>query len=197
MVRYPEAERHSLGNLEEMRIRTNDGIEVPFMSVADITYGNGYSSIERQDRQRVVEVVGDINRSIVTPEEVMSAVQKSICRTGSSFNNKENPCQNAEHPGVSYSLGGEQEQRSEATASMARTVPLSLLIIFALLAIASDYECDPIWRSGRYCRTLPNGLESYFLLLTRHHCPLGSCGKCFPCDGGLHQPAEAARHFHL
>tara|TARA_R110002072_G_scaffold13418_12_gene56300 strand:- start:65045 stop:68305 length:3261 start_codon:yes stop_codon:yes gene_type:complete len=144
MVRYPEAERHSLGNLEEMRIRTNDGIEVPFMSVADITYGNGYSSIERQDRQRVVEVVGDINRSIVTPEEVMSAVQKSICRTGSSFNNKENPCQNAEHPGVSYSLGGEQEQRSEATASMARTVPLSLLIIFALLAIPLKSYMQPL-----------------------------------------------------
>ena len=144
MVRYPEAERRSLGNLEEMRIRTNEGVEVPFMSVADITYGNGYSSIERQDQQRVVEVVGDINRSVVTPEEVMGAIQKSICEPGSNFSSRENPCQNSQYAGVSYSLGGEQEQRSEATGSMARTVPLSLLIIFALLAIPLKSYMQPL-----------------------------------------------------
>lgn len=144
MVRYPEAERRSLGNLEEMRIRTNEGVEVPFMSVADITYGNGYSSIERQDQQRVVEVVGDINRSVVTPEEVMGAIQKSICEQGSNFRSRENPCHNAQYAGVSYSLGGEQEQRSEATGSMARTVPLSLLIIFALLAIPLKSYMQPL-----------------------------------------------------
>jgi len=144
MVRYPEAERRSLGNLEEMRIRTNEGVEVPFMSVADITYGNGYSSIERQDQQRVVEVVGDINRSVVTPEEVMGAIQKSICEPGSNFSSRENPCHNDQYAGVSYSLGGEQEQRSEATGSMARTVPLSLLIIFALLAIPLKSYMQPL-----------------------------------------------------
>ncbi|MFT7245137.1 MAG: multidrug efflux pump subunit AcrB [Candidatus Azotimanducaceae bacterium] len=144
MVRYPEAERRSLGNLEEMRIRTNEGIEVPFMSVADITYGNGYSSIERQDQQRVVEVVGDINRSVVTPEEVMGAIQKAICEPGSNFSSRENPCHNTQYAGVSYSLGGEQEQRSEATGSMARTVPLSLLIIFALLAIPLKSYMQPL-----------------------------------------------------
>lgn len=144
MVRYPEEERRSLGNLEDMRIRTNDGVEVPFMSVADITYGNGYSSIERQDQQRVVEVIGDINRSVVTPEEVMGAVQRNICAQGSSFGNRDNPCKNAKFPGVTYSLGGEQEQRTEATASMARTIPLSLLIIFALLAIPLKSYMQPL-----------------------------------------------------
>jgi multidrug efflux pump subunit AcrB len=144
MVRYPEAERRSLGNLEDMRIRTNDGVEVPFMSVAEITYGNGYSSIERQDQQRVVEVVGDINRSIVTPEEVMGAIQRSLCERGSSFGNRDNPCMNSDYPGVVYSLGGEQEQRTEATASMARTIPLSLLIIFALLAIPLKSYTQPL-----------------------------------------------------
>jgi multidrug efflux pump subunit AcrB len=114
------------------------------MSVADITYGNGYSSIERQDQQRVVEVVGDINRSVVTPEEVMGAIQKSICEPGSSFSSREIPCHNSQYAGVSYSLGGEQEQRSEATGSMARTVPLSLLIIFALLAIPLKSYMQPL-----------------------------------------------------
>ena len=34
MVRYPENERRSIGNLEDMRIRTGDGTEVPFSTVA-------------------------------------------------------------------------------------------------------------------------------------------------------------------
>jgi multidrug efflux pump subunit AcrB len=144
MVRYPEAERRSLGNLEEMRIRTREGVEVPFMSVAEINYGSGYSSIERQDRQRVVEVVGEVNRAIVTPEEVMSAIQRDVCQEGSTFTNTQNPCHNVDFPGVTYSLGGEQEQRTEATASMARTIPISLLIIFALLAIPLKSYTQPL-----------------------------------------------------
>ena len=34
MVRYQEEERRSLGNLEDMRIRTQDGTQVPFLSVS-------------------------------------------------------------------------------------------------------------------------------------------------------------------
>ena len=51
MVRYPEAERRSLGDLEDMRIRTADGTEVPFASVAQVELGRGYATIRRQDRQ--------------------------------------------------------------------------------------------------------------------------------------------------
>ncbi len=35
MVRYPSEKRRSLGDLENMRIRTPDGQEVPFSQVAD------------------------------------------------------------------------------------------------------------------------------------------------------------------
>ncbi|MBN1239641.1 MAG: efflux RND transporter permease subunit, partial [Gammaproteobacteria bacterium] len=56
MVRYPEEERRSLGDLEDMRIRTSAGVEVPFPAVADVDLGTGYSSIRRVDRQRVVTV---------------------------------------------------------------------------------------------------------------------------------------------
>ncbi|MDZ7686026.1 MAG: efflux RND transporter permease subunit [Gammaproteobacteria bacterium] len=85
MVRYPEQERRSLANLEEMRIRTPQGDEVPFLSVAETTYGSGYSAIRRQDRQRIVNVTGDVDRSIVTPEEVMSAIGRTVCSKGTEL----------------------------------------------------------------------------------------------------------------
>ena len=50
MVRYPRDERRSLGDLENMRIRTPDGGAVPFVHVAQVEPGRGFSSIRRIDR---------------------------------------------------------------------------------------------------------------------------------------------------
>ncbi len=144
MVRYPESERKSLGNLEDMRIRNSDGIEVPFSSVAAVTYGNGYSSIRRQDQQRVVEVKGDIDRSAAAPEEVIRAVEKSICESGSSLGDRKDRCRNSLFPGVRYSKSGEQEERDKAMGSIAATVPIALMIIFALLAVPLKSYMQPL-----------------------------------------------------
>ena len=44
-------------------------------SVAEVEYGNGYSSIRRVDRQRVVTVSADVNRAATTPERVLQAME--------------------------------------------------------------------------------------------------------------------------
>ena len=144
MVRYPEDERRSIGNLEDMRIRTADGTEVPFSSVANVSFGNGYSSIRRQDQQRIVDVRGDVNRALVTPEEVVASLERKFCEKGTRFGNRENRCTNSLFPGVRYSLSGEQEERSKAVGSIFGTVPLALMIIFALLAIPLKSYIQPL-----------------------------------------------------
>ncbi|MBD3647752.1 MAG: efflux RND transporter permease subunit, partial [Pseudomonadales bacterium] len=144
MVRYPEEERRSLGNLEDMRIRTPDGTEVPFASVAEVTYGSGYSSIRRENQQRVIDVVGDVNRSVITPEEVVFAVERTICEAGTSLNSRKQPCSNSKFPGIKYSKGGEQQERDKAMGSIASSVPLALMIIFALLAIPLKSYMQPL-----------------------------------------------------
>ena len=75
MVRYPESERRSLGDLEDMRIRTPDGTEVPFAAAAEFTLGQGYSTILRIDRQRVVTVRANVDRSVLAPEAVLSSLE--------------------------------------------------------------------------------------------------------------------------
>ena len=144
MVRYPEAERRSLGNLETMRIRTSDNTEVPFSTVARVSYGTGYSSIERQDQQRVIDVRGDVNRTIITPEEVIASVQKAVCEPGTSFAATKSRCFNKGFPDVTFMLSGEQEERNKALGSMLSTVPLALMIIFALLAIPLKSYMQPL-----------------------------------------------------
>lgn len=144
MVRYPEEERRSLGNLENMRIRTSEGIEVPFSTVADVTYGTGYSAINREDQQRVIDVIGDVNRSMITPEEVIAAAQKAVCEPGTSFGSRESRCFNRQFPGVVFKISGEQEERNKALGSMVATIPIAMMIIYALLAIPLKSYMQPL-----------------------------------------------------
>ncbi|MGD8808846.1 MAG: efflux RND transporter permease subunit [Gammaproteobacteria bacterium] len=133
MVRYPEDERRSLGDLEDMRIRTPDGVEVPFSSVADVDYGTGYSSIRRVDRQRVVVVTADVVRSVTTPEEVLSTLEAETL-----------PAILSNYPRVSFVFSGEQEERGEALGGLLRLFPLALLVIYALLAIPLRSYLQPL-----------------------------------------------------
>lgn len=144
MVRYPKEERQSLGNLENMRIRSPDGGEVPFSAVATVLQGNSYSSINREDQQRVVSVRGDIDRSVMPPEALLPAIQRIICEDASSFSSVQDSCRNSLFPGVRYRLGGEQLERSKVTASLGKNVLLALLIIFALLAVPLKSYLQPL-----------------------------------------------------
>jgi multidrug efflux pump subunit AcrB len=133
MVRYPENERRSLGSLEQMRIRTADGTEVPFTSVARMTLGRGYTTINRIDGQRVVRVIADIDRSITAPETVLAAVAEEHL-----------PQILQRHPGVQFSLAGEAEAANESMGALVSTAFLALIVIYALLAIPLQSYLQPL-----------------------------------------------------
>jgi len=133
MVRYPESERRSLGDLEAMRIRTADGTEVPFSSVARATLARGYTTIRRVDGQRVVSVTADVNRTVATPESIIKSIRR-----------QELSDIIGRHPGVSYGLAGEAEEASESIGSLVSTALLALLLIYALLAIPLKSYLQPL-----------------------------------------------------
>jgi multidrug efflux pump subunit AcrB len=133
MVRFPEDERRSLGNLEDMRIRTSEGVEVPFSGVARATLGRGYTTIQRVDGRRVVRVIGDVNRTITTPEAVLA----ELLRT-------DMPEILERHPGVSYALAGEAEERAESMGGLVKYTVLALCVMYALLAIPLQSYLQPL-----------------------------------------------------
>lgn len=132
MVRYPEPERQSLGNLEDLLIRTPSGAEVPFLSIADYTLGNSYSSIRRQDGRRVITVIGDVDRNIITPEEIRREVIAKYRR------------QWAQELGVELVVGGEGERQAESLGELLNTFPIAMMVIFALLAIPLKSYMQPL-----------------------------------------------------
>ena len=133
MVRYPEDERRSLGNLEDMYIRNEDGTEIPFLAAADVALGRGHSAITRVDRQNVVTVRADVDRSNVTPEAVVAALEADTL-----------PRILAKYHGVSYALTGEREERDDSFGSLLSLMPIALIVIFALLAIPLRSYTQPL-----------------------------------------------------
>ncbi len=124
MVRFPLEERASIGNLEEMYIRTPTGAEVPFYSVARFELARGFSKINRRDGSRSVTVTADVDRNAVSPEEVSAKIKDELV---SSIV--------AKYPSLTIELGGEQEERTAALTGLAAGSALSLILIFMLLAI--------------------------------------------------------------
>jgi multidrug efflux pump subunit AcrB len=137
MVRYPAEERRSLGNLENKRIRTSGGIAVPFSAAAKASLGRGYSTIQRTDRRRTIDVTAEVDESQANANELLADITKNVL-----------PPLLADYPGVSYSLEGEQRDQSEALSSLRTGFMLALLIIYALLAIPFRSYIQPVLVMG-------------------------------------------------
>ena len=69
MVRLSEADRSDLDSVQNLRIRTADGRELPLAQVADLSFAPGVNRIQRRDRVRsarvFAEVIGDTRGQIM------------------------------------------------------------------------------------------------------------------------------------
>jgi multidrug efflux pump subunit AcrB len=124
MVRYPESERRSLGYVEDMRIRTPDGSEVPFSEVAEVKMEQGYASVERAQRRRVIKVTGDVDETIANADEVRQDLRERSLQTLQQ-----------KYPGLRYTIEGEGKEQRESLDDVFSGFTIALFLIYALLAI--------------------------------------------------------------
>jgi multidrug efflux pump subunit AcrB len=133
MVRYPEAERRSMGDIERMRVRLPDGSEVPFATVASIEEGRGYAVINRTDRRRVVTVTADVDEAQANANEINADLRSEVM-----------PVLASEYPGLTFDFEGEQREQQDAMGSMARNFLVAQIAIFAILAIPFRSYLQPL-----------------------------------------------------
>ncbi|HSO22567.1 MAG TPA: efflux RND transporter permease subunit [Chondromyces sp.] len=133
MVRYPEEERRSLGDIERMRVRLPDGSEVPFAIVASIEEGRGYAVINRTDRRRVVTVTADVDEQVANANEINRDLRAKVL-----------PQLVRDFPGLSFDFEGEQREQSESLGSLRVNFLVAQLAIFALLAIPFRSYAQPL-----------------------------------------------------
>lgn len=133
MVRYSEEERETLGSLEEMRIRTPAGVEVPFSTVAEAEMGRGYSTIDRVDRRRAINVTAAIDPITANANEVITRLEdvelKEILE---------------KYPGLAYSLEGEQKEMQDSMVALGEGFIIAIIIIFVLLAVPLKSYVQPL-----------------------------------------------------
>jgi multidrug efflux pump subunit AcrB len=124
MVRYPAEQRRSLGDIESMRIRTADGQEVPFQSVARVDRGVGFASIRRSNRERIINVTADVDAARANANEVVDSLRETFL-----------PQMRLSFPNVSYTFEGEQREQAETLGALGRGFLIALLAVFGLLAV--------------------------------------------------------------
>jgi multidrug efflux pump subunit AcrB len=133
MIRYPQDQRSSIGHLENMRIRTPTGEEIPFSEVADIEMAQGYGSIIRVDSNRSITVSAKADKGKIDPNEVATTVQKEFI-----------PGLLERYPSVDFRLEGASKEQGEALASLAQGFGFALFAIYALMAVPLKSYSQPI-----------------------------------------------------
>ena len=133
MVRYPLGDRRSLGDLERMRVRTPEGAEVPFSTVATGSMGRGPASISRIDRQRSINVQAEIDATVTTSAQVIDALEAQFL-----------PNLMARHPGVAYSFEGDEAEFAESMEGLVKGFGVIMFVMYGMLAIPLKSYWKPV-----------------------------------------------------
>lgn len=132
LVRYPKDERSRLDQLNDMRVRTSAGVEVPLEEVANIELVPGYTTIKRMYRKRVIIVTADM-----TPGEDPNAIVSDMMHRNMASWKKE-------FPGFSLAPDGNMKNQMEFMTAILKSFIIALLVIYILMAMAFGSYGKPI-----------------------------------------------------
>jgi multidrug efflux pump subunit AcrB len=133
MVRYPKEERASMANLENLRIRTPDGREIPFHEVAEATMGEGYSTIKRIHRRRTITVSADLDKEVGDLREINTSIREQLV-----------PSLKKQYPDLLVNIEGEEREAKEGNDALLGAFGLALLTMYALMAIPFRSYIQPL-----------------------------------------------------
>ncbi len=133
MVRYPESERRSLENLEDVRLRTLSGDEVPLAEVAVARPARGPATIHRVDRKRSIKISADVDRAYANANEVVGRFNAEVLGGLS-----------VKFPGVKWDYLGEQKDQKDSMSEMGGKFVFALLGIYILMAIPLKSYVQPV-----------------------------------------------------
>ena len=189
MVRLPKESRESLHTLDQMKIRTPRGAEVPLATVADIAFSKAPSFVERNDGAEIIRCGA---QPVDETVDVLGIAHEMVPRL-------DELCTRA---GLSYKFLG---YVAEAEAARRQTIIGSILLFFTLygmLAIALKSLVQPIYVMlavpfaiiGALLGTHHYGPDSVLPVDLRYAGFVGSRCERYSGDGRLHQSSPAGRH---
>lgn len=132
-VRYTEPERRDLSRLDQVRIRTPGGAQVPLRSVASFEYAPGYAVITRTDGMRRIAVSAAVDSDRANANEIFQDLSANFF-----------PDLEKRYPGLRLALQGEKKKMRESLSSLKIGFPLALLGIFIIIATIFRSYIQPL-----------------------------------------------------
>ncbi|MEZ5943809.1 MAG: efflux RND transporter permease subunit [Planctomycetaceae bacterium] len=133
MVRYPEADRQSLGSFDEMRVTGRDGIQRPINELADVQFVRGYSEINRVDQRRSITVSADVDEKEGNAKIIVADLEKNFI-----------PELLKQSPNVRVRWEGQQEQDTESVQSLMIGLAVAMAATYILLTIEFNSYFQPM-----------------------------------------------------
>lgn len=121
-VRYPEYQRATPGDLENMKVRTSDNKEIAFTQVASVEHYRGPAHIHRKYGRRSVTVSADVDEDTANAGDVLGKLSDDFF-----------PSLRKEFPDVTILLEGQEKERAESMASLRKGLMVALFLIYVLL----------------------------------------------------------------
>ena len=132
MVRYPEDARESYDSLNSLRIRGQNGVEVPLFSVAEVSFAEGVSRIQRRDRKQVNYTGGRVRGEQERVAEIKRDMEENFF-----------PQWELRNPRVSRIQVGDDEVEITLRKELSVSVMVILGLMYVLLAIAFKSYAQP------------------------------------------------------
>jgi multidrug efflux pump subunit AcrB len=123
-VRYEKEDRATIGNLEDMRIRTVNGLSVPLNEIAVLTFERNLTSINHLNGRRAITVEADAIDKSVNIAEIKGELKNVIL-----------PKIRSKYPSIQYYFGGRQERMNELMDSLKLIFPVIIVLLFAVISL--------------------------------------------------------------
>lgn len=138
MVRYPKEERSTLGNFNEIFVRTGENmpggsVERPITELADLDIRRGFSEINRVDQRRSITVTADVDEAKANGSDIVQALQRTF-----------EPTLQENHPGVTIRWEGQQEQSRESVGSLMVGFAIAMFCMYILLVLQFRSYLQPL-----------------------------------------------------
>jgi len=133
LVRLPAVERRSERDIVDLLIRTPAGGELPLHEAADISRTRSWPTIERADGRRIIHTTADLREGETSAGLVLSKLASEVLGGLPE-----------RFPGLTWALGGENREQRESLGSLGVGAMMSLLAIYALLAIPFGSYVQPL-----------------------------------------------------
>ena len=132
-VRYPKAQRDTLDSLLNQKIRTKNGLEIPFREIGSFHFTRGYSSINHTARFREITISADVDSTKGSSSRLVKALKESTI-----------PQILAQNPGVQIVFRGQAQQRQKSLDSLFIGFVIALLVIYSILASIFRSYIQPV-----------------------------------------------------